>query len=768
VSPSEGDQRSWVRANGRSLTALELKIYGRAGLSGAEALDWANAGLAPYATESFRQAGHDLATATRAHALGLTSHDAVLAQVQNLTLEELAAHKTSGAPVKEIRRAAAIGIDAGRLTTLRLGGWSLRKVEEAVAVGASLDDVARWNECGLRPKGCLIELRAGTPLAELPERAEWHGAFPKVVERSCWQAVARSAAEAQRLKTVGFRPIDVLDGCIEAGPQATRRTKPEVVVNDEPPFLRRVDDMPVSKTVVDLVGEEQPDLDMLRAFGFKVRVDSRQGRFIRGATPGVAMELLTRLGVRRLLRTRPEVGEGTVLEELDSEGGVILLGSFDDVPGAVAASVALSGQEGESRLAHAQSDGSAPAEVLRILQPWAGVPSARPIRVNCLSSGPTQDLGGIWHFTPDCPEQWPGYRRYPRSVAESVGGFFFCRTPDRTTAFVGWFEEAAEGIALASASAPVAVVRRVFADGSMTTVSLERGGDGLVVVEDRGSRRSLGHSETDRAFESVDTLRRVRRGEITNIWVSPEAGCTRSDIASRLLIEEPDKLDDDPDLQWSDDLVDYREAEDAFEFCGNFGNRRLFINDERWLLCAVDGRRRPAVLRADPRFLDRERLAPEMAEVWGSFSAIEWGSMVSGTDVWTIGAAGDGVIIEVEDLNEEEPGASLRPGKRDRRLGEIARWLIRLRYEANCDVPMLAVENLIGQGGLSYGADFDDAASSSLECDLGLDVSAHEVAEFLQILSRVGGRPAVEAVRCPRSAAGSARSARLQARREED
>jgi hypothetical protein len=52
------------RADGRSLTAFELTVYGRAGLTRQEAVAWADAKIEPYQAEAFRAMGLDLAEAT--------------------------------------------------------------------------------------------------------------------------------------------------------------------------------------------------------------------------------------------------------------------------------------------------------------------------------------------------------------------------------------------------------------------------------------------------------------------------------------------------------------------------------------------------------------------------------------------------------------------------------------------------------------------------------------------------------------------------------
>ena len=51
------------RADGRPLTAFELKVYGRAGLAPQDAVAWADAGIEPYQAEAFRAVGLDLAQA---------------------------------------------------------------------------------------------------------------------------------------------------------------------------------------------------------------------------------------------------------------------------------------------------------------------------------------------------------------------------------------------------------------------------------------------------------------------------------------------------------------------------------------------------------------------------------------------------------------------------------------------------------------------------------------------------------------------------------
>jgi hypothetical protein len=61
----------WRRADGRPLTAFELKVYARAGLSPEEALQWANAGFEPYYTGQLREAGADLVMALRVREMGL-------------------------------------------------------------------------------------------------------------------------------------------------------------------------------------------------------------------------------------------------------------------------------------------------------------------------------------------------------------------------------------------------------------------------------------------------------------------------------------------------------------------------------------------------------------------------------------------------------------------------------------------------------------------------------------------------------------------------
>ncbi len=47
----------------RPLTPFELKIYRRAGLTDAEAQNWADAGITPYLAQSFRDVGLDFAQA---------------------------------------------------------------------------------------------------------------------------------------------------------------------------------------------------------------------------------------------------------------------------------------------------------------------------------------------------------------------------------------------------------------------------------------------------------------------------------------------------------------------------------------------------------------------------------------------------------------------------------------------------------------------------------------------------------------------------------
>lgn len=758
MSDDAGDGQRWLRADGRELTALDLKIYRRAGLSPQQALEWADAGLMPYATESFREAGHDLATARKAHDLGLTSRDASLARDLGCTLEELVTHRARDTGVDEIRRAGEVGIDSESLTRHLDAGASLAQVEQVLAEGVPKAEVDRWIEAGLSLEACLAELRRGTPRHEVPQ---WCGYFPIDAERRCWSAVVESGQDAKRLKDDGYRPIDILDGVVDstALPDA-RRDRPTIIVDDLPPILERPDGAPVPSIVTELFVQEEGDLDILWGLGFEVRVGSRRDRLLGGTGAGIAFEVVGRLGARRFLRALPRHEGGVALEELEPSGATRLLGLYDDLNSAVIASVGLC-QHDEAVLSEARSEDLPPEYLLRLVWPWAAASSAPSVRINHLWARPMQNPRTGPLYYPSEPMEWTGHRHHHGTVAESVDGFFFRRVGfDGELRFVGWFEDPSSGLE-ASAEEPVAEVRRSSASGGVSSVLLERNSRELVLEGGRPARRCLGHLDVLQAFRTEDLLRRVRPAEVTEIRLSPEAPWTAWDIASRLLVEDPTHLDDDHDLDWPEDLADLGEEYEEYRESEGVGSRRLFINGDRWLLVAVTGRRRPIVLLADPEFLDGGWLVPDAKEWWASFSAIEWGSMCSGTDRWTLGSASDDLVLEVNNFSDEPPSARLRRGKRDRRLWEIARWLVRLREEMSLDVPMLAVEHLVGDSDVTYGSEFNDDGSDSMECHISLNVAAHETEDFLRILSRVGGRSAVDAIRHPRSAVGQRRQGRL-------
>jgi hypothetical protein len=65
----------FVRSDGRSLSAFELKVYARAGLGVVEAAQWSDAGIGPYEAEVWRAAGVDLPTARRWQRRGVTGQD---------------------------------------------------------------------------------------------------------------------------------------------------------------------------------------------------------------------------------------------------------------------------------------------------------------------------------------------------------------------------------------------------------------------------------------------------------------------------------------------------------------------------------------------------------------------------------------------------------------------------------------------------------------------------------------------------------------------
>lgn len=99
----------WVGRDGHALTDLERRIYERAGLSGVGALEWYDAGIYPYAAETFRGGAFTLDDASTWKEAGVPAGEAVEARRLGLSpqegLERYQAKREHDTAMLEVERA---------------------------------------------------------------------------------------------------------------------------------------------------------------------------------------------------------------------------------------------------------------------------------------------------------------------------------------------------------------------------------------------------------------------------------------------------------------------------------------------------------------------------------------------------------------------------------------------------------------------------------------------------------------------------------------
>jgi hypothetical protein len=626
-------------------------------------------------------------------------------------------------------------------------------VEELIQIGVGPAEVVAWREAGLPLDVCLAELRAGRASPDKATTLGWGLTFPHRAERSAWLSTGVTLATARSLAKDGYRPIDVLDGTVNARRPPGRR---EVVVSDTDPRIRLPGDMPLPNAVARAVTKAGA-VGTLRAYGFRVIRDNAQTRFRADSQAAVLFEL--RHGHHRLTLARVEetTEGGAILVTLPAGERASSSQTFRTRAAAVAGlsrRAAANGLQVRSILC----DDATARRLLRDIQPIVHC-VAKSAQVNGRSLSVIRDASSVW-LLPEDPTHWPG--------AENLGddlialGDLVVRDSRVGPLPVGWFEDRDKALEAGRQTKPILEVFRFTADRRFSMYRLIRTDESLILDGD-GRRRDVKTSKVMEAIQRSSSLHNVSANEAT--LINCDSGPSEDEIASALKICQQSELADEEAI-WFPPFVELDDLEEVGTIDG-ISARVVVVNDRRWLAVPPGDGFRARLLPADPA--EEWRLRPPLVELWAAYADIEWNSMVSGTPRWSIGLIAQDLVAEVHEVDEDQPymAVSRRRPQRSRETA-VALWL--RDHESSLDLPMLAVESLIGSavGQSDVPASlFDDNGSDTMTCDLWLNV---ETEPFLKALSRVGRKDAVDAVRRPGSDAAARRRARLpeDAEDEED
>jgi hypothetical protein len=166
AEPPDSSHRRWIWASGRKLTAVELRIYRRAGLDEEAAATWANAGIEPYQAEGYCSRGLDLDEALRWLRAGVSGNTASqlssseLRQVVDRNeqlLDDLERHWSSAASKMTLSDRAHLADQLGAgLAVEQVARWldsggPWTDISQWLASGLSPSEAARLHQCGVAP-----------------------------------------------------------------------------------------------------------------------------------------------------------------------------------------------------------------------------------------------------------------------------------------------------------------------------------------------------------------------------------------------------------------------------------------------------------------------------------------------------------------------------------------------------------------------------------------------------------------------------------------
>jgi len=658
------------------LSATDLKIYARAGLTPAEAQAWADAGFPPYRTGLFREAGSDLPTAIRLRELGMDYRHLRLARDTNLSFEDVmplaALVKESDAAWKRIAAARRLGLSISDIAD-HPSLLALSQTLALLRLGVPLELIKSWLAAGFDLAACRGVLRDGYDPLDMEAQLRWKQAFPDLTRRRAWQTTGLGADAAETAAKLDYRPIDILDGGIieEQPPKLPKRqvvvVQPgaHLVLPDgeelHPEIRRMLTGVGVSKT--------------LKAFGYSVIVSTPRKRFLEEHADDILISLRSKRRTAAAALGQLEVGV-TVATDFDEESSRTSE-EFRDLHAALDA-LATEARAGSFVVTAVSARTVDATDLLALVQPLAPL-FAEGATINRL--GVVGFSAGKDHWVlPSDPPAWPRYAADEDGPNVAVGPLVLRTVPALEP--VGWFTDPATGFASARATAPLLIVERTTADGETTRVQLVRTPEQLVLVDRRGRRRPLGTSDPLEAIRATSALRDVRPREATAFFSSVD-GPTTQELVPLLRVRRPDLLLSEEPVQFPSS---YNPWAGSAEESSPISERALLINDEPWVIVLPSSDRSPLLCPQDPQIEIDSQLSPQFLEPWAAFE-------ISNLGEGRIGLLADDTIGEFEYDYGEPERLEVRPRTEISEEVEIARWLQSLCSEwCVPDVILLAAE----------------------------------------------------------------------------
>ena len=596
----------WRRADGRPLTAFELKVYARAGLSPEEALQWANAGFEPYYTGQLREAGADLVMALRVREMGLNSRHLRFAREHGEPLEAAGAADAVGFDDQLLREARSVGL---KDATISIFGSS-PAVREAILLkraGVATRKILAWKDAGLDLAECRQELAGGVPEDAVETTIAWHRAFQQPEARRAWRATGLDPGAAKSAAARGYRPIDVLEGRLADG-SAPKMKRRKVILSDLLREPRTADGAPLPPAVLSALNTSKTTA-VLRAFGYKVAWETAQSRFAEEHADDIVIFFRSEHG--RGVAAVESTSEGCQLSVMPRRYFSALVTEHASVEDALRAFASRADND-KFYVAAVSSRAIDAPDLLRAAQPLASHLSERTT-INNLVVKIVATNDGCW-IIPGNPAKWPRHYLSDNGEVEAVGTLFLIRTLQADP--VGWFGDPAAGFAAAHSRVPLLLVGRTDRDGETRTTALFGGDAGLVIVDARGRRRQLGSDDVLTAVSRVGALRDIRPNEATAFFTS-SGGPSTDELIRLLRLRHPELLateelvefpgDYEADI-WPDVPVDE-----------GVSRRAVLINGERWVAIPPGPGVRPRLLPREKS--DEWRIGPAFRQ--GEFKVVD-------------------------------------------------------------------------------------------------------------------------------------------------
>lgn len=672
----------WRRADGTPLTELELRIYERAGLLPAEAVEWANEGFEPYATENLRGAGADLPLALHLRALGLSGQHLRFAREVGDSLEAVAAlaelGRSPGLKWPIVERLRRLGLAPDDIRAVAATG-AAEMVIQLLEAGVPLRTVLDWWKRGLDLRACETALANGATIADMETELRWRRAFRSRAAALAWRSTGLEAEAAETLANRGYRPLDVLDGRAERGDPPAER--PQAVL--DPSVARPVTPGggPLHPIVLDALGEG-PAPQVLKAFGYAVVEVTPRSKFLALH----ATDLLITFG--------PEgVEVGTAAVEW-TEGRALLHVLLPGAPEAEAtthpdAERALSAlaadlERNGLRVKAISSTSLATAELLRLAQPLARV-AGTLATLNGLDVTATL-VDEAWWLLPSSPRRWPGYARGKDGATHAVGDLFLVETVRLSP--VGFFANRRQGWAASERLVPVLLVERTDGAGHTATTRLLRDDAGLELLDEDGRARRLDTDDPVDAIAQTPSLCEIRANQATAFFATDET-LRSSRLVPLLRLRQTTRLAEEAPIEFPSDYADA--ARLGSRAVSGLSQRRILVNGERWL-ATVPLPRLPARLVCQDPSEDAEML-PAFQEHWASFE------LSRGDPPYVFGEIGlvdKGVVGElvVDRAGESDGTFVLRGRGRSSRERQIASWLAKCFVSEQCSSLMFLLAEL--------------------------------------------------------------------------